>query len=375
MALTRDAPSSNAFSPFYCERAVITDVNRANWTCSLQTIHSQKSMRDVQWASPYHHYRQGEGFHFMPEPGAYCFVAMPVDGSPAFVMSFVAPPAQKEAVGDDPVRATNDPAGSSTDVSYQSNRLDLNPGDIALTTRDENFLILRRGGIVQLGATPLAQRVMIPVRNFVRDFAENYEMVTPAGEVSWIIDRPEFDPAGKAPCSWSFQLREFATDEHASVQVRHLPLSEAGTKKAAWEVTVAPQSIDTETGAATTTAYKMLIATDGEKTEYIGADRTVTIDGNNTVTVLGDQAISVTGSSLHTANNIALDAQNTVELTGDFILLGGSEASQPAVLGNALVQWLSTVVINTVKGGPGTISPASLAQLTNILSTTVLMKP
>lgn len=371
--MARDAPSTNRFAPFYCERAVIMDVNRSTWTCTLSTVTSAKTFRDVQWASPYHHHLQGEGIHYMPEVGAHCFVASPVDGSPSFVLCFVAPPATKTATGDAPMRSTGDPAGSPTDVTYQSNRLDLNPGDIALTTRDENFLILRRGGVVQLGATPLAQRIFIPIRNFIRDYAENYELATPAGEVSWIIDRPEFDPAGRAPCSWSFHLREYATDKNATVRVRHLPLADAGGKKTAWEVQVAPNGVDAEGGTVTGATYSMLLLTDGTQTEMIGASREVTVKGNDTLTVEGALAMTAHGPVTLEGQALALSASGSAVLDGAQVKLGGEDATHPAVLGDMLVQWLSGALVMT-RQGPAPFSPASIAQLSRILSQKVQLK-
>lgn len=372
MPFSRDAPSSNRFSPFYCERAQIVDVNRGNWTCTVTTATSAKTFRDVQWASPYHHHMQGEGIHYMPEVGAHCFIASPVDGSPTFVLCFVAPPAEKSASNDDPMRSTMDPSGSATDVTYQSNRLDLNPGDIAITTRDENFLILRRGGVVQLGATPLAQRIYIPIRNFIRDFAENYSLATPAGEVSWIIDRPELDAAGKAPCSWSFHLREYATDDKATVRVRHLPLADAGGKKTAWEVQVAPNGVDPEGGSVSGATYTMLLTTDGTQTEMIGADRSIAVKGNDTLKVDGAIAMTAGGDISLDGMSLALKAKLAATVDGAQVKLG-ENASYSSVLGEALVQWLSGMTVMT-QMGPAPVSPPSLALLSQILSKKVKLE-
>ena len=371
MPYTKDSPSGRKFSPFYCERAIVVDVNRSNWTCVLVTVNSAKTHRDVQWASPYHHHLQGEGFHYMPEVGAHCFVASPVDGSPSFVMCFIAPPATKQATDDDPLRSTTE-GGSATDVTYQSNRLDLNPGDIALTTRDENFVILRRGGVVQLGATPLAQRLYLPIRNFIRDFCENYELATPAGEVSWIIDRPELDAAGKAPCSWSFHMREYAADKNATVRVRHLPLADAGGKKVAWEVQVAPNGVDPEGGAVSGATYTLLLLTDGTQTEMIGSNRSVTVKGNDQLEVKGSLAMSAEGPVELKGSTVMIGAQSTVMLEGTQMLLG-QNAMEPGVLGNRLVQFLSGLTVVT-KQGLAPLSPISAAQLTTLLSKKVKLE-
>jgi hypothetical protein len=371
-------PSDNAYTPFACEEATVLDVNRQNWTCRVATTHSAKVLTDIQWAVPYHHYADGEGFHFMPEPGAKCYLATPNDGTPQFIMAFIAPPTQKSAKTDAPLR----PEGTgevNQDVSYQSKRPDLNPGDIAFNTRDGNFLILRRGGIVQLGATPLAQRVIVPVRNFIHDYCENYELATPAGDVTWTIDRPELDTTGQPACSWTFHMREFATDKSATVRVRHLALAGAGAQKAAWEVHIAPNGIDTRTESVSSAVYSMLVLIDGTKTELIGANRSIQVKGDDTLTVDGDQTTKVGGAAKLKAKSITSEASATNAVVGAAVKLGDANAMSAGVLGDQLISWLGTAQVITPQGAPGTpatglISPASLAQLSKILSKKVFLK-
>jgi hypothetical protein len=373
MPRTADGPSRNRYSSFYCELAVVTNVNRKNWTCEVETIHSAKTHKDVQVASPYHHFAGGEGFHVLPEVGARCYVAKPVDDTPHIILCFVASPAVKAAEGDDPERSTTTPEGSNTDVSYQGNRLDLNPGDMALTGRDQNFIILRRGGVLQFGATPLAQRIVVPVRNYIHDFCENYELATPGGDVVWTVDRPELDPAGKAPASWVFHLNEFAVDKKATVRVRHLPLADAGQKKVAWEVQVAAQGIDRQTGAVSNATYTLMVLTDGTTTEFIGASRTVDVKGDDTLTIGGKQTVSVTGDYEHTAAGIKLTASKQASLVGKSVKLGDEGASEPAMLGNAFVDWAKNAIIQT-PAGPGKINPISIQALQKVLSKVVFNK-
>ena len=83
----------------------------------------------------------------------------------------------------------------------------MNPGDIGMTTRDGNFIMLRRGGIVQLGATAMAQTVYIPIRNYIKQFCENYELHTLGGDVEWRVDRVESDPSGQAPSTYLLPQR------------------------------------------------------------------------------------------------------------------------------------------------------------------------
>jgi hypothetical protein len=366
-------PASNTYSPFYCEEATVMNVNRQTWTCTVKTTYSAKDFQDVQWAVPYHHFDSGEGYHYMPEPGAKCYLGQPNDNTPAFIMCFIAPPAQTTSTTDTPARSTSS-GGSTTDVSYQSKRPDLNPGDHAITTRDGNFLILRRGGVVQLGATPLAQRIVVPVRNFLHDYCENYELATPAGDVSWIIDRPELDSTGQQPASWTFHMREYAVDKNATVRIRHLALAAAGAKKSAWEVHIAPNGIDPNTEEVTGPVYTMLILTDGTQTEMIGANRSIEVKGDDTLKVGGNSTTTVTGNAKLKAKQIALEASGVASVVGSAVKLGDANAMEPLTKGNAMAKWLGNVVIDTPTG-PGTINPASIAQfIQQVLSKVVFTK-
>jgi hypothetical protein len=85
----------------------------------------------------------------------------------------------------------------------------MNPGDIAINTRDGNHIILRRGGAIQIGATPIAQRLYLPLGNVIRDFAQNYHLTTPGGELSWELAKDE-GIAGGTPTRWVLKAKEYA---------------------------------------------------------------------------------------------------------------------------------------------------------------------
>lgn len=341
---------------------------------TVETIHSNKTFRDVQPLVPYHHYENGEGFHHMPEVGAHCMIGSPSDNTPAIIMGYIAPPRVLTSSDDAPERSTMSPEGSSTDVSYQSKRPDLNPGDLGISGRDENFLIIRRGGIVQIGATGIAQRIYIPIGNFIKDFCENYEMSAVGGDVAWTVERPELDPTGKAPCSWTMHMHEFAADKKATVRIRHLPLSSGGAKKSAWEVHVAPQGIDKESGAVSSATYSMLVLTDGTKTEFVGGSRSVTVNGDDTLAVKGKRTVTVKGEDKLTVDGgITMTAKGSVAIDGAKVELGGIGAVNPVLLGNLFASWFAGAVFD-VKGVVATPNPATVAALQTVMSRKVFSK-
>ena len=69
--------------------------------------------------------------------------------------------------------------------NFRGAREILEPGDIFLGTIDGNSVIVRRGGVVQIGATGMSQRIYIPIENVVRDYFQRYQAYSPVGEIEW----------------------------------------------------------------------------------------------------------------------------------------------------------------------------------------------
>lgn len=374
MTKSAGSPSDGKFSPFRCEKGIISNVTRGSYTVTLETDHGARNPQDVQIMAPYHHYENGEGIHHLPEVGAICYLAFPNDNTPPFVLGYIGAPAAVSSSDGDPVRSTPDGTGSMTDVSFRSKRPKLNPGDIAITTRDNNFLYLLRGGVVQIGATPLAQRIYLPILNYIKDFCENYEMHTFGGDVAWTVARQEDDPSGDAPATYTFHLNEFAQDRKATVRVRHLPLRSPGSEdKAAWEISVAPQNIDRDTGAVSDPVYTLVVTTSGKKTELVGANRSVTVRGDDELTVNGKQTLTVSGKAKLSAGEIEYVASGTAVVGGSQTKIGGATAASPSVKGEKLLEWFASAQF-TGPSGTVTVDPASLARLAQILSDSVFIK-
>jgi hypothetical protein len=129
----------------------------------------------------------------MPEVGSLVWLCWPSDN-----------PGRPFVIGWAPAREDNG--------SLRAKKMQLNPGDIYLGTRDENYLILRRGGIVQVGGGPLCQRIFMPINNVIKDYCENYGLHALGGDLEWTIVRPEASTDGKRPALLSLKAREFAND-------------------------------------------------------------------------------------------------------------------------------------------------------------------
>ncbi len=357
-------PSTSTFATVVIEEATVVDVNKANYTVSVITRHTSKRFDDLQVALPYFHNENGEGVYFLPEVGAVCQIFRGSDTTPPFIMGFIAIPAVRESDDGTPTRSTTE-GGSTTDVSFRGRRLDILPGDIFMTTRDENFVLLRRGGVLQLGATDIAQRVYIPINNFIKDFCENYSMDTFGGNVRWSVERQENDPGGDAPCSYVFHMNEHAQDEKASFRVRHFPAQgPEGGEKQVWEVVVAPKKVNTETGAYEDETYTMLITMDGTKTEFVGASYSIRVTQNYSVEADGDVTLKAGGiAKLEGGSEARVKASQVI--TDGNTSLGSADAIEPAVLGLKLLQYLTTLA---TAAGAAPPEPTLLSQKVKVSS-------
>lgn len=362
-------PSDSGLAAPSIEEATVVEVNKRNYTVSVITKHTSKRFDDLQLSSPYYHNENGEGFTILPEIGAVCEICRGSDTTPPFVMCFLAVPNVTESEDGTPSRSTPQ-GGSTTDVSFRGRRLDLQPGDMCWTGRDENFIIMRRGGILQLGSTDIAQRMYIPIGNFIRDVCENYSMDTLGGNIRWSVERQENSPSGDAPVSYIFNVGEHAQDKKASVSVRHFPTSGPQTEgaKYAWEVVVARNGIDRDTGEYTTAKYTMSVAQDGKKMEMVGADYVLKVVGSHTVTVDGAISYKATGTATLEGGSEARVKASKVVLDGA-TFLGDASADKHVPKGEDLLIYLATLATAINALVPGAVLPPNLT----LLSTKVLV--
>ena len=333
------------------ETGRIMNVNINDWSVDVVSELASKRYFDLQVMSPYFHFVNGEGVYCMPEIGAMVWICKPTQGRFAapFILGFQAP-------------------FNANTGNFQNGRPSLNPGDIMMRTRDENFVVLRRGGVVQIGATPIAQRMYIPIRNFIKDFCENYELHTFGGDLTWETARTDQTNTGQAPTTFTLSAKQFSND---------------------------PQPVATLTmgslGAGVPTILELDIFASGAK----GAQQVVTMTMDNA----GNVAWSVKknwnvvahddisyesqlGNISFTSDNgnVGLKAHSDVILTSDTtdidlvassgsikekslghiidapsILLGGSSANHPLPYGDSLTDWLTllTTAIGAIVPTPG----------------------
>lgn len=183
-------PGSKAAEIF---RAQIINVNIKDYIVDVRYENYPYSTHfDIPFMVPYVNQNQGEGMNFMPEVGSTVWVCKSSETErAAFVLGWT---------------IVNEGG------AYRGGRELLNPGDLHFSTRDGNFVYIRRGGIVQIGATPACQRIYIPIKNIIRDFAENYELSTPGGDLTWDVEREETQGDGHRPTTLTIACKEYADD-------------------------------------------------------------------------------------------------------------------------------------------------------------------
>jgi hypothetical protein len=178
--------------------------------------------------------------HHMPEKGARCYIAEATDGS-GFVLIGYVNKSSYGAVTDETLGVTTDSVGSP-ELSYAYNKAFLEPGDHRVSTGDGNHLTLRRGGMVELAATPLAQLLMVPLENLVRLYAQRYQMRSTIGEIDWghvslTVDGVAQEGAAEnTPVLVKYNIKETAqddvsSDKHYRIEVRAGQLSDATLSK------------------------------------------------------------------------------------------------------------------------------------------------
>ncbi|MCK4306559.1 MAG: hypothetical protein KAY24_20115 [Candidatus Eisenbacteria sp.] len=400
---TSNSPMTASFGPAWIEKGTISSVDLKNYTVDVVSEYTSKSLPQVQVMHPYFHTAGGEGIFFMPEVGAIVWVCHPSDDDPPFVLGFMGSfeleGAKKANLEDRAGEAKNETeelldafkksissAGSTTSsgsatkksnaASARAGRPFLNPGDIMMQTRDRNFMILRRGGVIQIGATPTCQSIYIPVKNYLRQFAENIDWTTPAGLVTWTVKRAEDDAGGNAPCLYRMALRDKAQNDKADVQIQvgHV---DSTTR---YKIQIAPTGINVEDGSVSgIPVFEMDIDSTGNQTFDVKGKLEYSIKGGRDVSIVGTDKLNVVGkrevvvSGVYDESVVGVVTKKAAAITetySGFRVVNalmhtlGPPPVEPVVLGAKLVLWL----VNHVGLDQSGKKKEQISNLQNILS-------
>lgn len=354
------------YQPAYIETVRIVNVNIQDWTVDCISEYANKRFFDIQVSSPYFHFMNGEGVYCMPEIGAMAWVCKPSSGgfAPPFILGFQSP--------------FDEVAGN-----FKSGRPNLNPGDIMMRTRDENFLILRRGGVVQIGSTPTAQRMYLPIQNYIRDFCENYQLTTFGGELEWTTDRTDKTITGDALTVFALKAKSKSNDpEHVATlkigspdptkpTVLDLSIFDSGMKGAVRKISLTlgkDGNVQWDVQGSWTQTVVGKYSVHSTDTTSLSSDKDMTLSTKNNLNISAEMAAKIVAKGL-----LELMSDQGIVLGGaGTIKLGGPGASQPVVKGTELATFLAKLCSQIAASNPPLSTGAAIglmsAEIPKLLS-------
>ena len=377
---------------------LVTDINLRTWTVDVRSQFDQKWYPNVQVASPYMHSNRGEGWYCIPEINAKCLVCIPSDGPPPFVLAFIMPSETPEDPSSSDQEAdAKDTTGTNQGAVFSGGRTRGKPGDMVWRGRDGNFVVLHRGGVLQIGASELAQRIYIPLGNIVTDISQNYEHHNVGGSINWGMSTSFTDNNPETEFRQTFRLH--ANDEQADVRIAvgkvHQPIPEpsgdagendangqygVGADVIVAELVVAPTGFNAEQGSPVDgveklTKLKMFF--DRAGSGFLRAEASVNIRVKGTLRFSADEGIVLTtpkSCSVTADELLRIQGGKGVQITakGGAIKLNGG--GTPVATVGSTVEILVTIPIPiTTSTGPGMIlSGAMLVGVITNGCTTVL---
>jgi hypothetical protein len=385
-----------------------------NFTVDVISQFDRHYYYDIQVSSPYMHYNNGEGLYVMPDVGAVCFVCLPSDSTPPFVDSFIMPMTQAsntsqplgkpddaiqttlqsnqivdqgEITGTDASQGTRSRSGKvafpHNDARFDGGRPAVKPGDIVARGRDGNFLILHRGGVLQVGASELAQRLYIPLANKVFDVSGEYEHQNIGGAIRWglqegpSIDNPKsqhmetyrlyandqfcdirigkgnvLNPVDEPPSAGDDFFGDPATDKTSSGVGKNSPVT--------FEVIIAPGGFKAGTGDLSSGAiqkqmtFHYMMDRDGNvfcRSEGAGVfwfKKGLTLKGNGHLSAVFDTA------EIKSKGEMTVGGGPLTEVTGDLVRLGAG-TNPVARMGDSVAIIIPVAqVTGTLNGQPFT---------------------
>ena len=336
------------------ETARIINVNIDDWTVDCVSEYWGKKWTDLQVMAPYFHYMNGEGIYVQPEVGSLCWLCTPSDGrfGAPFILGF---------------KSVHD----LLEDNFRGGRQNLNPGDIMLRTRDENFVILRRGGVLQMGTTPTCQSMYIPLGNILKHFCEQYQLSTFGGKVKWTNTRTEETKDGNVYSTLTLQAKEKVSTSgndveatigfHGDGEATRLNLSvyESGEENAELKVNLSVTkegdvTWDIEQNWQLTAKNDIiLIAEEGVFTATASSDATMASDSGNALVKASQGVATVDGLSeavLKSATKSVVDAP---------IVHLGNGATSPVIKGDMLILFLTKLVGYLVTASSTPVPPFS----------------
>jgi len=360
--------AESEWRPSGIETCRIINVNIDDWSVDCIAEYGNKRYFDLQVMAPYFHFANGEGIYAQPEVGALCWVCTPSAGRFAapFVMGFQS-------------------AHDEDFDGFRGGRLTLNPGDIMMRTRDENFIILRRGGVLQMGSTPTCQTMYVPIGNMLRHFCEQFELNTFGGELVWDNARTDQTDSGAVLSKLQLKLKRQVNTSKYDVELQigshggddptrlSLVVNDSGLKD---NKPVASLAITNE-GDLGWTLEKSFGLEVKDSIIFYSKEGTITVltdQGDISLQSAANMTLKADGGDFNAeaSANATVKAGAVATLDGPTVNLGAN-ATSPIIKGDQFVSFMTTFITqlstltSPISGAPIVAAPA-LASLTGQLS-------
>ncbi len=360
----------------------VVNVDLVNYTVDVFSQFDQIRLLNIPVGSPYLHPNRGDGMTVVPEVGSKCAVCWPGDSSPPFVLAFVMAHETVPLSGDaDEAPGGTEGRGSTnqapTTASFAGGRPRAKPGDMFMRGRDGNFFVMHRGGVLQLGANELAQRVYVPLNNLVMDFAENYALHNAGGSIKWGIQEGEGDSTNPSEFKQTFRI--YANDQYADIRTAvgrvHDPVPETDqdaiidlqrtevgkTEPITYELTLARKGFKAEDGSllpGTGDLVKLRFVFDRAGNTFVRFDGNVGLLCKKRLRLRVKEEVEIFADSTFTLN-VESDAKMTVggnfEITAGVVRINGGD--KPAAHVGSLVSVNLPPTLLTVSPSPPGFAP------------------
>ncbi len=350
----------------------VVDINQTLWTVDVISQFDQHWFLNVQVGSPYMHSKRGEGIYAMPEIGAKCHICVPSDGPPPFVLDFIMP---KETLSSTTTEDTSGDAEVSSDSTFAGGRVRAKPGDIMMRGRDGNFVVLHRGGVLQIGASELAQRIYIPLQNLVSDISQNYRHYNTGGSVNWYVASAESESnpptirketfrllAGDARATIRVaigQLRDTVAEpqDGATSNLNQLGIGVGSDNPVIVEVAIAPDGFSADNGAPNgdtpdQTVLRYLF--DKKGNAFLRSEGSVLLMTRKKLRVVSEDSIDITTKksfSLKVSDTTRIDGGDLLELVGGVTKINGGSKATAHV--GSVVECRITIPLVSTPAAPG----------------------
>lgn len=337
------APIGSAYGVPQIIKGKIIEVNTVKHTVTVQG-EGNEIHEGIQFM-PRQLNPDGTGSFVTPETNMIVWLCTPSSEATPFVLGCAAVPKQTDADDDE------DPN------DFRMNRPVLNEGDEMVASRDSGYIIMRKGGILEVAASQVAKTFWMPVENLIQSFCESFAIDSPGGSLSLSIrDEDETWGADRSPVEFNLKVKEFADDPFDIFELKvgriaeeddqYIPIAGAtgqivvrldvnrrflvnidkdgnflktvfGTEVESTErskfVTVRQTFQQTVLGLSKYVLADRYAEVNGTDTLSVGLNRTLKVQGNLVETVGGSNTRTISGVVTETLGGVARTIQGDLE--------------------------------------------------------------